>query len=404
MTGKGLFGGYGSVLAAAAILAGAMTWAFWPRPITVDMASASDGPFQVTLDADGKTRVRESYQISAPVAGRMLRVTVHAGDTITANKTVLARIEPTDPGFLDFRSRSQAEAAVKAAEAARSLAEAELARTRAERDYAESELKRARVLAAKGTISESALDRAERDARTKSAQVAAAEAALRVRAFELETARASLIDPSATAGTPPSCCVSVRAPVSGQVLLVLKEDAGVVAAGTPLIDIGDPTDLEIVTDLLSEDAVAVTPGADVLIEHWGGPGTLTGKVRRIEPYGFTKVSALGVEEQRVNVLIDITAPGETWSRLGHGFRVKTRIITYRKDKALQVPLGALFRSGDDWAVFVVKDGRARLQRVRLGHRNAHTAEILDGLSAGDTVVMHPGDRVEDGTRVAPRPI
>lgn len=394
--------GYKGMAAAGAVLAAGLAYAFWPRPLAVDMAGVTQGPLRVTLESEGKTRVREAYTVSAPVAGRLLRIEVHAGDAVQANGTVLARIEPSDPAFLDARSRGQAEATVKAAEAARALAAADLASARAERDFAKAELARAKALAERGTISESARDKAEMAARTKAAQVNSAEAALRMRAFELETARASLIDPSGNGARAGTCCVSVRAPVDGTVLRVVHEDEGVVPAGTALLEMGNPTDQEIVADLLSEDAVKAAPGMAVSIEDWGGPGVLHGRVRRIEPYGYTKISALGVEEQRVNVLIDITDPPSLWARLGHGYRVKVRIVLSETENAVRVPLGALFRDGNDWATFVVSDGRARLRRLTLGGRDGHRAEVTAGAAPGDRVVLHPGNRIEDGARVAPR--
>lgn len=394
--------GYKGMAVAGAILAAGLVYAFWPRPIAVDMAHVTQGPFRITLESEGKTRVREAYTVSAPIAGRLLRIEVHAGDAVMSNATVLARIEPSDPAFLDARSRSQAEATVKAAEAARVLAAAELASARAERDFAKAELVRAKALAERGNISESARDKAEMAARTTAAQVNSADAALRVRTFELETARASLIDPSGDGARTGTCCVSVRAPVDGTVLRVVHEDEGVVPAGTALLEMGDPKDQEIVADLLSEDAVKVAPGMSVSIEDWGGPGILHGRVRRIEPYGYTKISALGVEEQRVNVLIDITDPTEVWARLGHGYRVKVRIVLSETEQAVRVPLGALFRDGDDWAAFVVGDGRARLRHLTLGGRDGHRAEVTGGVAPGDTVVLHPGTRIEDGARVTPR--
>jgi HlyD family secretion protein len=319
--------------ALAALLGGGLTYAFWPEPVPVDLGEVARGPVRVTVDEEGRTRVKEVYVVSAPVAGRMRRIETHVGDAVVAGETVLATIEPTAPTFLDVRSRTQAESAVRAAEAAK-----------------------------RETISQRALDSAELEVKTRQAAVSTAQASLRVKTFELETARASLIVPGndETSGQEAgSCCVEVRAPVSGRVLRVLQESESVVPAAAPLIEIGDPQDLEIEVDLLSRDAVKIKEGAAVLIEDWGGGTTLAGRVRRVEPYGFTKISALGIEEQRVNVIIDFTDPLDKWRRLGHGYRVETRIIVWEGTDVLNVPLGALFRHGDAWAVFVDSEGRAR---------------------------------------------
>lgn len=386
-------------------VAAALVYAFWPRPVAVDLGEVSRGPMRVTVDHEGWTQVKESYVVSAPVAGQLLRIERRAGDVVTAGETVLAVIRPSDPTFLDVRSRRQAETEVRAAEAAKALAKAELARTRAESAFAGADLERARRLAAGDTISQRALDRAELESETRRAALEAAEAALRVRSFELETAQASLIEPGLddAANRDANCCVRVRAPVSGRVLKLIQESASVVAAGTPLLEIGDPQDLEIVVDLLTTDAVRVREGATVSIVGWGGARALQGRVRRIEPYGYTKVSALGIEEQRVNAIIDLTSPADAWRQLAHGYRVETRITVWQADEVLRLPVGALFREGPDWAVFVADDdGRARLVRVEIGHANGVVAEVLGGLAEGVRVLLHPSDRIAEGVRVTPR--
>ena len=385
-------------------LAGGFTYAFWPQPVPVDMAIIERGDMLVTIDGDGQTRVREIYVVSAPIPGRVLRIDIHAGDEVTAGKTLLATIRPTDPTFLDRRARLQAESTVKAAEAAFALARAERARVQAELDFARAELGRARKLAARGNLSQRDLDRAVLHERTAVAALAQSKAALSMRSYELETAQAALIQPGAD-GAPAegaTCCVDVLAPVDGKVLRVLHESEAVVAAGMPLLELGNPADLEVVVDLLSGDAVRVATGAVVAIEDWGGGNALVGQVRRIEPSGFTKVSALGIEEQRVNVIVDFTESREHWLKLGHGYRVEARIEEWRGAGLLKLPLGALFRDGDDWAVFAVVDGRAVLRRISIGHRNGREAEILDGLGEGDVVVLHPGDRISEGVRIAQR--
>ncbi len=391
----------------ALLLVGGLIHAFMPQPVPVDLGTVSRGALRVTVDDEGRTKVKDIYVVSAPLAGRALRIEIEAGDAVVAGETVVATIYPNDPEFLDVRSQSKAEADVKAAEAARVLANAELGRVGAELAFALDDFERARALADRKHISERALDAAVLEVKTREAAVASAEAALRVREFELERARAVLIEPGAAGATGGAtgeggCCIDVRAPINGRVLRVLHESEGVVQAGAPLLELGDPRMLEIVTELLSSDAVKVTPGAPVLIEAWGGGVVLSGRVRRVEPFGFTKVSALGIEEQRVNVIIDLTDPPAMWRSLGHGYRVETRIVVWQAEDVLKAPVSALFRDGEDWMVFVAADGAAVTRRVVIGHANSHAAEVLSGLEEGERVVLHPSDRVEQGVMLVDR--
>ena len=384
-------------------LAVVLAWLFRPQPVAVDLATVARGPLQVSVSDDGETRVRDMFVVSAPLAGHMRRIELEAGDSVVAGETVVARIEPSDPSFLDRRSEAEARAGIRASEAARVHAAAELRRAQAERDFAITELKRYEGLAASRTISQNDLESARRRARTAEAAVDEAVAGLRVSESELEQAKARLMAPGKGADRRADCdCVSVRSPVSGNVLQVLAESEGIVASGTPLLEIGDPGKLEIVTDLLSTEAVKVRTGQRAHIERWGGDNSLEGVVRRVEPYGFTKISALGVEEQRVKVVIEITEPAEHWRALGHGYRVEPRIVLWESQDVLKLPLSALFRNGKEWAVFVDRDGRARLQTVAIGHMNGIDAEVLIGVAAGDVVVVHPSDRVSDGARIETR--
>ncbi len=389
---------------AFALLIAALLFAFWPKPVPVSLATADRRPMLVTIEDEGETRVREVYTISSPLSGSVARFEGQVGDAVTAGQTVVASIRPTDPTLHDVRTHSELEAAVRAGEAARDLASAQVENAAALQDYAKAEYARGVKLAERGTVSRSTLDRNRMEVRTKAAALMEARAALRVREFQLQRARTMLRLPEAVpdAMNDESCCIEVRAPVSGTILRVYRESEAVVQAGAPLVEIGDPADLEIVVDLLSTDAVAVAAGADVLIDGWGGKRSLKGRVRRVEPYGFTKVSALGIEEQRVKVIIDFADPPELWKRLGHGYRVVTRIVRWRRAEALQVPLSALFRVREAWALFKVEDGRARLTRVEVGQMNQRAAEILSGLAAGDRLLLHPSDRIEDGTRVVAR--
>lgn len=382
-----------------AVVAG-FAWALWPRPVSVEVAEITRGALRVTVDEEGKTRVKDVYTLSAPTTGRVLRIVLEPGDPVQRSDTTVAVIQPTVPSFLDVRDRLQIESLIKAAQAAVDLAEAELRQATAELEFAERELQRARSLESRGVVTERAAERAQLDVDTRKAGVARANANLEVRQRELDHARARRIGPEDAAmwEHPEDCCVEVRAPVSGQVLKVVQRSEQVVVAGAPLIEIGDPDDLEVVVELLSTDAVRVKAGAPATIEGWGG-APLAAKVTRIEPSGFTKVSALGIEEQRVRTVLSFEVSPEERSGLGHDYRVTARITVYEAADALRVPQGALFRRGEQWAVFVVRDGRAEVAEVEIGQRNPFYAEVLRGLEQGDNVVLHPSDRVAEGVRV-----
>lgn len=388
---------------AGVLLVAALVWLFRPQAIAVDFAVVDRGPLQVTVSDEGEARVRDVFVVSAPVPGLMRRVELEAGDRVTANETVIARLEPSVPMFLDERAAAEARAAVDAADAARKFAEAQVRRVAAEREFADSELRRLRALAARQSISQNELDSAERRDKTAVAAVAEAAANIRMRESEYRQARARLLNPNQTRRVAKDCdCILVRSPISGSVLRVRLESEGIVSAGTPILEIGDPHNLEIQVDLLSEEAVSVRAGQRAFIEAWGGPASLEAVVRRVEPYGFTKVSALGVEEQRVNVRIDLTEPHERWRRLGHGYRVEPHIVLWESPDVLRVPLSALFRDHEDWAVFVEQQGRATLRKVQLGRANGTHAQIVEGLGAGERIVVHPNDRIADAVRIVAR--
>ena len=390
-------------LVLGALVFSGLVWSFWPEPVQVDMARVTRGPMQVNVSDEGRTRVREVYRVSAPVNGRLLRIDKHAGDKVIGGETVVGDLLPTAPSFLDVRSRAQAEAAVKSAEAAKDLAAAEVRRAKADLAFAVSDLKRAQSLIAGGAISRAELEHSELAYATKAAQLASAEAALQVKDFDLQTAQALLMNPgSADAPARQAASIALLAPVSGEVLRVLHESEAVVATGTPLFEIGDPKDLEVVVEMISEDAVGIHKGAPATLTDWGGAGPLRAQVRLVEPSGFTKISALGVEEQRVNVLLDFAEPHSRWASMADGFRVIAHIIIWQSENVLQVPISAMFRSGGGWAVFAVRDGRARLTPVRVGHVNDETAEVLAGLEVGERVIIHPSDRVRNGVRIETR--
>jgi HlyD family secretion protein len=386
------------------VVAGVFVYALLPSPVLVDTAVIKRGPMTVTVDEEGETRIREIYIVSAPIDGKVLRSPREIGDAVEKNKTLLAVIQPGDPSFLDIRTRRELEAVVAAAEASVVLTEAEIDRAESELEFAQSDLKRAKSLAERGTISERTLEKAALDVQTRQASLAQARANLILRKRQLDSAKARLIGPEQTTQRieSGSCCVEVKAPVNGRVLQIDKESEQVVKAGEPLLRIGDPTDIEIVTDLLSTDAVKVKTGADAVIEGWGGTKPLKARVRRIDPAGFTKVSALGIEEQRVNTILDLTDPKDELPPLGHDFRVFVRITVWSADNTVRVPLGALFRQGNNWAVFRAVDGIARLTPVEIGQRNTKTAQVLSGIEPGMRVILHPSDRVSDGTKVEER--
>jgi HlyD family secretion protein len=388
------------VLAVLAI-AGGFAWAMWPKPVAVDLVEVTRGPLLVTVDEEGKTRIKDVYAVSAPITGKVLRLSLDPGDKVTKDSTIIAVMEPMAPPFLDLRAQRELEAQVAAAKASVALAEAEIRQALSELEFAEAELARASSLARTKTVSERALEKARLDAETRRAALARANSNLDVRKQELESAQARLIGPEdAWQGEVPSgCCVRVRAPVSGRVLRLLQQSESVVIAGTPLAEIGDPANLELIVDLLSADAVRVREGAAATVEAWGGP-PLAAKVTRVEPAGFTKVSALGIEEQRVRTILKLQgATNDISARLGHEFRVFIKINTYEVADALRVPISALFRKGEQWAVFTVDRGRARTALLDIGERNANFAEVSRGLTEGMTVVLHPSDRVVDGVRL-----
>ncbi len=376
-----------------------LAWAMRPKPVEADFVAVERGSIQVTIDEEGETRVRDRFTVSASMAGRVLRIQLEPGDPVVGGETVVATFRPTDPVLLDARTRAQAEARVGSAKAALGTAEAQAQQAQAELNYALSEEQRYRRLAEEGFVSSERLERAEMDARTREKALSAAEFAIRSAEQELAAARALLVE-APREGDKRN--IIIRAPVDGVVLQRFRWSEGIVPAGEPLIEIADPADLEIVSDLLSSDAVKVRHGQKVLIERWGGEKVLEGVIRRVEPYGFTKYSALGVEEQRVNVIIDFSNPREAWAALGDGYRVELRIVVQEAADVLLVPTSSLFRVDEDQVVFAVRDGKATLTTVAIGKRNGLHGEVLSGLQEGDTVIVHPGDAIEDGVKVAER--
>lgn len=386
-----------------AAIVGAFVYAFRPQPVGVDFDQVVRGPMQVTIDEEGETRIRDRFVVSAPLAGRILRINLEPGDTVAAGRTPVATFLPTGPSFLDVRSQTEAEARVRAAEAAVDRVTANLDRVREERDFAESQLERYRELLEEGLISRESFDTAEFEARRQREAYDTAELEIRDAERAVEVAQASLVGAvedisSSETGEP----ITIRSPINGVVLRRLRESEAVVPSGEPLVEIGDTSQIEIVSDLLSADAVQIGNGDRVLIEQWGGGMTLEGRVRLVEPSGFTKLSALGVEEQRVNVIIDFDDQEEAAGYLGDGYRVEVRIVVWETTNALKVPTSSLFRTGEDWSVFSVAEGMAVLRPVELGRRNGLEAEVVSGLSESDLVVVHPSDDVVEGVEIVAR--
>lgn len=385
------------VIVGALIIAGVIAVALWPEAVEVDVVRVERGPMLVTIDEEGETRVRDRFVVSAPVSGRLQRIELEPGDTVVRGKTVVARLIPAAPALLDQRTIAELTAAVEAVRAAVGQAQAERDRAAAALARAQSSLRRQQELSNAGLASRDELELAQTTVKTAEEARRAAEFNVARAERELQAARARLT-PSAAGGG----AVDVIAPVSGVVLKRVRESESVVPVGDPLLEIGDPANLEIVADLLSTDAVKVSPGAPVLIDQWGGDHPLNARVRRVEPSGFTKISALGVEEQRVNVVIDLTDGGAAASQLGDGYRVEVRVVIWRDEMALKTPIGALFRRGTQWAAFVVTGEVARQQAVQLGQRNDREGQITGGLAEGQEVVLHPPDTLQDGQKVSVR--
>jgi HlyD family secretion protein len=386
-------------LLALAIAGAAIGTAFAlrPRPVPIDVATTSRGALVVAIEESGMTRVKDRYVVSAPVTGSLARSAYEPGDAVREGDR-LAEIAPTLSPLLDARSRAQAEARLGAALSALGQAKAQEARANAARQLSAQELARVRGLASTGSVARQALEQSEFEDRMREEELTSAVFAVKVATEEVRSARASLGRDDGK----DSSHADVVSPVSGSVLRVHQKSAGVVQAGAPLVEVGDPAGLEVVVDLLTTDAVQVKPGTPVTIQGWGGDAPLAARVKRIEPSAFTKPSALGVDEQRVDVVIALAEPRAKWAALGDGYRVEARLVLWQADDVVKVAQGAVFRHGTSWAVYRVDGARARLVPVTIGHRGELEVEIVSGLAAGDVVAVHPGDRVTDGVRVEPR--
>lgn len=388
----------------AALLAGFLWISFRPEPVLVDLQAAVVAPMQVTVDVDGKTRIRDIYEIAAPITGLARRSPVSVGDDVVAGETIVAVVEPIEPSLLDARSRLQANAAIREAEAALLVAQTELARTQEQRRHAQSQFDRVQTLVERGVSSVTQLEDVAEQLGIANASVDATRAGISMAESGLARAQAALVEPGNVGLENGVCCVSLLAPVDGLVLSIEQISERPVVAGARLATIGDPAELEIVADILSVDAVRLDVGAHAIVERWGRPAPLQARLLRIEPSARTEVSALGIEEQRVDAIFELTSPLEERLALKDGFSVFLRVVEWQASEVLQVPLSATFRFGEAWGVFAVEDGTARQRQVVLGRRNARTVQVLDGLEAGAMVVTHPSDELADGGAVLQRAV
>jgi HlyD family secretion protein len=385
----------------AVLMIALLIYGFWPQAILVEAVKVSKAPMTITIEEEGRTRVIDRYVIAAPVSGVTCRVDLDVGDEVTQQQTLLT-ITPLESEVLDPRSRALAQAGLAAAQSALQAA-SEQANAAAEASkLAILELNRYEPLLSKGTISRDQYDRALNDANTTAAQKRSADFKVEVARYELEAARAVLEHGSQIEKDDTVERIAVRSPINGRILKINRQCEGPVNIGEALLEVGDPTALEIEVDVLSADAVKILPGMPVRFERWGGPQPLQGIVRTVEPTGFTKISALGVEEQRVLIISDLTSPAEHWQQLGDGYRVDANFIIWHEEDVLQIPASSLFRHNEKWAVYKIENNEARLQTVNIGKHNGLVAQVLQGLSIGDELIDHPGNEVEDHRQVKVR--
>tara|TARA_R110000868_G_scaffold241497_3_gene497027 strand:- start:842882 stop:844084 length:1203 start_codon:yes stop_codon:yes gene_type:complete len=389
------------LLVAGLVFAG-IFYAMQPKPVEVDAGVAQSGTLRITVDEEGKTRIRERYSVSSPLVGRLRRITLDAGDAVRAQETALAVIEPTNPDLLDARALAEAEARVRAAQAAVRQAGATLESARAGTDFAENELTRITNAFKQGAANKHELDSAQTAQRTAIESHRAAQYGQEITEYELEVAQSALLYAKGESDATDQARMVLTSPIDGVVLRVLQESVAVVNPGTPLIEIGDPLDLEIVIDVLSTDAVGIRPGQRIIIEHWGGDAPLEARVRLVEPSAFTKTSALGIDEQRVNVIADFVTPEASRTTLGDGFRVEASIIVWEEPDILHVPTSAIFRTAEHWTLFRIVDKQAQLTNIEIGKQNGTSTQVLSGLSESNQVVLHPSDQITDGVLVTVR--
>jgi len=385
-----------------ALVSGLAFVSFRDDGVPVDLAEVSRGSLEITVNADGRTQVRDLFEVASPIAGTALRSPVEVGDIARAGETVVAIVQPSSSSLLDARTRLQAEASLQEALAARHISQADLQQAEQTLTFAQGQFDRTKALVNRGVASVTRLENDTQRLAVAKATVEAAQARIDMADGTIERARVSLLEPGETEFAPASCCIELTSPIDGLILSVAAMSQRPVAIGTPLVSIGDPKDLELVADILSNDAVRLKSGALAYVERWGGAGTLQANLDRIDPKARTKVSALGIEEQRVDAYFTLLSPSEDRPSLGDGFAVFLRIVEWRAEDVLQVPLSAVFRSGEDWAVFVADEGVAEKRNVTLGQRNGRMTEVQSGLEHGELVVTHPSDAISDGVGIMER--
>ena len=384
----------------AVVVTGLLVWGYWPQPVWVEVVAVKRAPMTVSIEEEGRTRVIDRYVIAAPVDGVACKVQLNVGDQIKQGEFLLG-ITPLESQVLDPRSRAEAKARVAGAKSALESARDQAQSIKATSEFYNNEVTRLSPLYKKGVIAKGEFDKAQMNQLTAKANLRSAQHAVEVATYELQAAK-SVLDYHAGSQGEPAERVPVTSPINGRILKLHHECEGPVRTGQPLLEVGDPEVLEVEVDVLSSDAVKIKPGMAVLFDRWGGEQPLQGIVRNVEPVGFTKVSALGVEEQRVLIIIDFTSPKELWQRLGDGYRVDAQFMLWHEDNVLQVPASSVFRHNDGWAVFVMENKRARLRNVKIGQRNGLVAQIVEGLEEQQQVINHPSDQVEDGVKVKAR--
>ena len=393
------------ILVASAIIIGLLVWGFWPKPVVIESTTVIRTPLTISIEEDGKTRLIDRYSIAAPVNGITCRMNLKVGDNVTQGDILLG-ITPLPSQVLDPRSRAQAQSQVSAARSALQAAKQQVESAQANAQLAGDEVKRYRLMLDKGLISQDSYDKSNTAALTAAANQRSAQFQVDVARYELEATLTTLEYSAANSKNIAQNIgqerVPITSPIDGKILSLNRTCEGPVTTGELLLEVGDPSALEVIVDVLSADAVRIKPGMKVLFDRWGGASLLEGVVRLIEPAGFTKVSALGVEEQRVWVVVDFTSANKDWARLGHGYRVEAQFVLWQEETVLQIPSSALFRYQAGWAVFAIKNGKAKRKIVTLGQRNGLTAQILTGLSENDKIINHPSDSVEEGIRIEER--
>ncbi|MBL4659738.1 MAG: HlyD family efflux transporter periplasmic adaptor subunit [Alcanivoracaceae bacterium] len=391
-------------IALAVAIIGLLVFAFLPERIKVDIVHVSKGDLLITMEGEGKTRIHDIYVVSAPMDGRITRIEIEPGDLVTAGVTTIANMYPANPIFLDKRTETQAKADVEGAKAALSLAHSRVKQTKAQLAFDLAEFKRTQELYKNNNVSQAGLERAELQLKTLRAELETTQSNKQVMISRLEAAKARLLQPEKgqLANNDEGCQICIHSPVDGRVLRILHKSAGIIPTGTALVEIGDPADLEVNIEMLSTNAVKVKVGDRALIKRWGGQQDINARVKLIEPSGYTKISALGVEEQRVNIILSFTDPREKWQALGDAFRVEAAIIIDQANDVIKIPLSALFRQNERWSVFSIIDGTVELQTVEVGRKNDRYAEIISGLNIHDQIISHPGNAIDVGVNVESR--